>query len=98
MSKEMGMESPSQAVATETNDHLAPEAPVAAAHLPDAESQISIDLLGVKEGTEEVIPNRENHSEIIVAVLRILAVMNMVIPRGNDYPLQRFPHQTFEMH
>lgn len=56
--------------------------------LADAERQISIDFLWVKVGAEEVIPNREKHREIIVVVLRILAVVNVVIARSNDYPLQ----------
>src|SRR5207253_9697220 len=32
--------------------------------------------------------DREKYSEIIVVVLRIVAVMNMVIPWSYDYPLQ----------
>ena len=56
--------------------------------LADAESQVSADFLGIEVSAKEAIPNGKKHGEIAVVVLRMIAVMNMVIPRSNEYPLQ----------
>jgi hypothetical protein len=56
--------------------------------LADAKREIAIDLLWVKVGAKEVVPNWKKHRKITVVVCGILTVVNVMKARGNDYPLQ----------